>query len=351
MKYFFIIICIIVQLLKKMSSLILDKIDETSEVVMVQDSLLDNTTSVITPYKYVFEIGRCGSYDSATMSSSLTFCKTMSYRDIDQGFIESLEDCLIQPELTMFRFLCSSQCCDNQFTNNNNNVFQLVKFLLNHEVLLEFSDFSLRALICQWNKYIPEIICPWKMLSKTTSGSFTMTALKKDFESTNHYSLKMIAQLSEDNIEIKFNNAGGTILYNINEESPNIPIVISQGYIGAFIEEIYPVHSIVKINQATIIALNSHWCNLMSVESNVNITVLRDYILRTEGEDSAIAFDSSMEENIGNLPALKREVSESVRRAVSGQPQNKKTKVNYGYSDSDEEFCSTIPYGRQNTNA
>jgi hypothetical protein len=248
----------------------------------------------------------------------------------------------------MFRFLCSSQCCDHKFTNDE-NVFKLVNFLLNYEVLLEFSDFSLRALIKQWNKYIPEIICPWKMLSKTTSGSFTMTALKSDFESSTHYSLKMIAQLSEDNIEIKFNNAGGTILYEINEESPNIPQVISQGYIGSLKDVNYPVHSIVKINQANIIALNSHWCNLMSVESNVNISALRDYIFRTEGEDSALAFDSSMEENIGNLPAYKREVSESVRRMVSGQPQNKKKKVEDEYSE--EETYSSVPCGRQKTNS
>ena len=84
----------------------------------------------------------------------------------------------------------------------------------------------------------------------------------------------------------------------------------------------------------------------MSVESNVNITALRDYIFRTEGEDSALAFDSSMEENIGNLPAYKREISESVRRMVSGQPQNKKTKVENEYC---EESFSSVPSGRQNS--
>jgi len=315
------------------------------------DQPMEQETLTINNPKFVFEIGRCGAYDTSTFNTGTTptFCKNMNYDNINDDFIASLGDCLLEPELTLFRFLCSEQCCSNKFKNQD-NVFKLIKELLKHRVLLEFSDFSLGALIAQWNKYLPEMICPWKLLPITTSGEFTMSGLKTDFESSIHPTLQTIAQLSDTDIEIKFNNAGGTILYEINEESPIVPTIISQGFIGRVNETKYLVHSSTKIGESTFITLNSHWCNLTSVESNVNTAVLRDYILRTEGENSAMEFDNSMEENIGNPVALKRDISESVRRMVSGQTQKKKTK--FVENDSDDECCSSPPVsGRQNTNA
>jgi len=326
-----------------------------SELMELQDAdTSSNVPSFISP-KYVYEIGRSGAYDTATLCSASTFGKNMNYYDITDEFIESLAEYLIEPGQLVFRFLCSSQCENTQFRNNI-NVFKLIRHLLGYQVLMEFSDFSLRSLISDWNNQIPDIVCPWKLLPKTTSGSFTMTGLKSDFINAEHPTLRTMGQLSENDIRIEFHNAGGTILYDINELSPNVPKVISRGHIASITETQYLVHTSVKIRESTIIAMNSHWCNLSSVESSVDRSVLRDFILRTEGEESAMEFDNSMDLCSGDAPALKREISESVRRMVSGQTSKKKTKFNLSqnyddYDDDDEETCSCVPTGRQNSNA
>lgn len=56
-------------------------------------------------------------------------------------------------DCTVFNWECCS-CYSGSSFSNNGSIFKFVEFMLNRGHMLMFSDFSLKALIGQWNKSI-----------------------------------------------------------------------------------------------------------------------------------------------------------------------------------------------------
>ena len=57
----------------------------------------------------------------------------------------------LDPDCVVFNWECSSGYSNQSFSEGNNNVFQFVKMLIDRGHMCMFSDFSLKALIAQWD--------------------------------------------------------------------------------------------------------------------------------------------------------------------------------------------------------
>ena len=229
---------------------------------------------------------------SATCNTSVSRSRSGPGPMLNQNII-FITECYKLPEIKMiFRFLCSPDCNEgNEFidTTTNDLVYKFLNIVCDRqECLIEFSDHSLGSFVANWNNDIMSgLSCPIKIKSYTHSGYFKMYGKKLNFKNSAHPTLKQIGELAEnDDIEITFNNMGGTKAYEILNN--DIVRLISTGNQlksdfmhniddNPKIYEIVPVHCEFNYKNGIIILSSTHWCNLNLVESSVNIQILREY--------------------------------------------------------------------------
>ena len=247
--------------------------------------------------------------------------------------------------LIMFKFLCSSDCNNGLNFINENITLSVIDFLKKiserENSIVEFSDHSLESLVKNWDEVKLGIKCPIIILNITTSGPFQMTTVKDNFLNSSHNKLITMGKLSDSNdISIKFNNMNGTKIYEIVEGEENNIKVLSTG-ISLFLgginvlfdntnmpldntnKKIRPVHSEFKINNCIIIISSTHWCNLDTVETPINLSILKSYTLETYGDEAVKELDVMVSQYENNSVLLKRTLSESIKRLTSGEGSNK----------------------------
>jgi len=80
------------------------------------------------------------------------------------------------------------------------------------------------------------------------------------------------------------------------------------------------VHTIFKLNNATVYCSATHWCNLLEVESDVNMDTLRTMTQTYCGEDALDNLNTTILS--GDIHSLKRDVSYYIREISSGGSEN-----------------------------
>jgi len=151
--------------------------------------------------------------------------------------------------------------------------------------------------------------------------------LKTDFLKSEYPMLKNLGEMSaEENVEINFTNMSGTKIYKVKTDS-QIPVeIISKGRSISNrddekkeMNEI--VHSEFAYRNGKIIISSTHWCNLTSVNTEMNVEEVRSKIVMQCGIADAIEFDNEMEKAIksGKKEEVKKSVTKSVKYLFSGQ--------------------------------
>jgi hypothetical protein len=232
----------------------------------------------------------------------------------------------------IFRFLCSSDCCNgDNFKNDNQTqiVFDFVKLVCERKCILEFSDHSMASFFNNWDNIKMELPKPIEILPWTQSGNFKMYGNKNDFINSIHPVLKQIGDMSNDeNIEITFNNMGGTKVFKIINENVKLisnGIQIERIDINKDIYNEVPVHCEFDYKLGTIVISATHWCNLNSVEMPINIPKLRRYYTESMTQEEVDNFDLELS-NAPNEVSIKRIISNSIRALSSGETAAKKSK-------------------------
>lgn len=263
-------------------------------------------------------------------------------KEIVNQNIVLVSECYKEPKIKIiFRFLCSMDCANGeQFINETNTVlvYKFVNFVCTRpECLVEFSDHSLGAFVSNWNNEIMGTLCPVKIKPYTHVGKFIMRGKKTDFENSSHPTLKQIGDMSgEEDIVIKFNNMGGTKVYQILNN--DIVKLISTGnqekneiiYENVYLlkkldtltehDEIYstvPVHIEFNYKMGKIILSSTHWCNLDAVETHIDVPKLRRYCTDSLGEQATQELNQLLSSTTNKLE-YNRIISATVREISSG---------------------------------
>jgi hypothetical protein len=246
-------------------------------------------------------------------------------------------NCFSDPSIKMiFRFLCSSDCHDgNNFINEQitSKVYDFVKLVTRRNCIVEVSDHSMGSFFKNWNDDYMGIPNPIQILPITHSGSFKMYGNKNDFISSVHPTLKQIGNLSSSElVEITFNNMGGTKVFKIVGSDVKI---ISKGVqlkdtfrprfgfgkreqdeLSDTYDEV-PVHSEFDYQYGKIVVSATHWCNLDSVETPVDLPTLRRYCTNSLGVEATQDLEISLS-SAQNECEYKRIISATVRQISSG---------------------------------
>lgn len=252
----------------------------------------------------------------------------------------------------IFRFLCSPECHSGAtFVNEPTTevVFNFVKFVcFARPVIVEFSDHSMGSFFSNWKNDFMEMESPIEILPQTTSGSFKMVGMKKDFMDSVHPTLKQIGELSSDeNVEITFNNMGDTKIFQIRESAVGVKLISSGSELGSMsrmfrypgedrsqLREssvVYPVHCEFDYGRfGKIVVSATHWCNLDKVETEVDLPTLRRYCTEAFGRETTQELDERLA-SMSDPCEIKREMSSMVRGITSGHV-DKKCKC-------DDPFC------------
>lgn len=278
-------------------------------------------------------------------------------------------NCFKDPSVKIiFRFLCSQDCHDGlKFIDNQTTykIYDFVKLVTRRNcVIIEVSDHSMGSFFNNWNNEYMGKINPIKILPITHSGSFKMYGGKNDFINSTHPTLKQIGNLSSDEqVEITFNNMGGTKVYKILD--PNVKL-ISKGIqikekfkfdLGKTIEikslkplnlmeqlepfeslEVYdevPVHCEFDYQEGKIVISATHWCNLDSVESPVDLPTLRRYCTNSLGIDATVDLENTLS-LAKNECEYKRIISDTVREISCGITSRPIKKYKQNSNENDE---------------
>ena len=267
----------------------------------------------------------------------------------------------------LFRFLCSPDCNDGEIIINDditNEIYAFVKYVTTrNNCLIEVSDHSMYAFFKNWDNSFMEMECPIEISPILHAGPFKMYGNKNDFINSIHPTLQQIGDLSSsEQIEITFNNMGGTKTYKIKESELDRVRIISKGVqiknqsnfmdtsinIDINFENNYylevPVHSEFNFNKGKIIISATHWSNLNSVETPIHIPSLTRYYTDMMGEKAGEQLQFSLF-SVTNENEAKRIISNTVRQISSGTgvPQTKKAKYNIDIND--KQFNSeNFPY-------
>lgn len=252
--------------------------------------------------------------------------------------INSLKDSETQ---VIFRFLCSSDCL-NGLKFIDDETTQLVYKFVNQvsgfkNVIIEISDHSMGAFFNCWDNSIMSKPSPIQISNLTHEGNFKMYGLKQDFINCVHPTLKQIGEMSaDDNIEIKFNNMNGTKVFKIidsnvrliskgvqiKEDNSHLDFIKKLSTDNEQLYEEVPVHCEFDYNNARIIVSATHWCNLESVENNVDLVTLRRYCTDTYGEIASQNLDFQLS-LATDEKTYKHIISTVVREISSGTPMTK----------------------------
>ena len=278
-------------------------------------------------------------YDTSVFpNNSTTFYTQITYSDLAKILmsLDSMEktsdmninfvvDSFKNPDVqVIFRFLCSSDCysgsmfVDKEITELVFNFVKTVTFARN--VIIELSDHSMASFFNNWNSEFMGSNSPIEILPMETSGGFNMSGKKEDFMLSCHPTLKQIGELSSDeNIEITFNNMGGTKVFNILD-TVNVKL-ISTGHKQTD-HQLQPVHCEFNYGQGKIVVSATHWCNLDKVESNIDLPTLRRYCTDSLGVQASYDLECSLAAAT-SPEEMKRAVSDTVRQISSGRATKK----------------------------
>ena len=243
----------------------------------------------------------------------------------------------------IFRFLCSPDCHNGTLfvnTNITDIVFNFVKYVCSiRPVIFEFSDHSMGSFFTNWKNDFMEMESPIEILRLTTSGGFKISGTRENFISSVHPTLKQIGDLSSDeNVEITFNNMGGTKIFKIHETATNVKVISSGHELYSSTKKIdtlhpeleipilYPVHCEFDYKLGKIVVSATHWCNLDNVNNEIDLPKLRRYCTEAFGQETTQELDNMLS-SINEPNELKRVISSAVRQISSGQP-DKKCKCN-----------------------
>lgn len=349
----------------------------TSQCPYDTSTFVNNSTTYYTQITYLELIKLYDLIDLTSNKSKTTESDTTETTESDIPVNVNLlyiVNCFKDSQIKMiFRFLCSSDCANgNTFINQEitSKVYEFVKLVTKRNCIIEVSDHSMGSFFNNWVTETMGIPKPIEILPITHSGSFKMYGNKNDFISSTHPTLKQIGDLSSvEQVEITFNNMGGTKVYKIigfnesgsNEsesgfESGSNVKIISKGIqikdlvrfrFGYEFENIFkfgqkeqeksydlyeevPVHCEFDYQNSKIVVSATHWCNLDSVENPVDLPTLRRYCTNSLGRDATqdleILLDSVQNEN-----EYKRIISETVRQISSGTSSlpTKKIKIDH----------------------
>jgi hypothetical protein len=227
----------------------------------------------------------------------------------------------------------------------NDIVMEFVKLISDRDCMIEFSDHSMGSFFSNWNDERMKMQKPIEILPYTHYGSFKMCGKKTDFENSSHPTLKQIGDISSnEDIEITFNNMGGTKVYKIlnsnvklistgnqinsgDDFDNNFNVDFTNKNIFPFIPDmkpqnydIYstvPVHCEFNYNKAKIIVSSTHWCNLNSVETEIDVSKLKRYCTENMGSEVTLEFEQLLL-SATDTTEQKRIISSCVRSISSG---------------------------------
>ena len=226
--------------------------------------------------------------------------------------------------LIMFRFLCSSDCCNGTNYMNSKITKKVMKFVklitTRNNVIIEVSDHSMSAFFRNWDNEFMGLDCPIIISRHTTSGSFTMNALKDIMVTSVHPTLQQIAKMSdEQNINMTFQNMPSTQIFSIKENALFLVKVLSNGCETSKLreQEVNPVHCEFHYRNGVIVVSSTHWCNLENVNSSVNEDRLKIMYTQSFGHQAS----QVLEQELSSAPTpyhKKRIISQSVKKISSG---------------------------------
>jgi hypothetical protein len=275
-------------------------------------------------------------------------------------------DCFSDPKIEIiFRFLCSPECRDGiNFvdTKTTEDVYNFIKLVTSkRSVLIEVGDHSMASVFNNWSEEVMGMPSPIVIEKKTTHGLFKMTATKENFLNSAHPTLKQIGDMSaSDNIEISFNNMGGTKIFSVVESVADLCglKVVSTGIscepefpFRRFGEDklnaesdkfdfqqkqIMPVHCEFNYGMGKFVVSATHWCNLDQVDTPIDLPKLRRYCTDVLGREATANFDYSISSAVDEYE-LKREISHTVRGISSGGGSMPPKKIKIGISDSSDK--------------
>jgi len=281
----------------------------------------------------------------------LESCNNDEYsKDIKNMNLLYVANCFKDHSVKMiFRFLCSPDCNNGETfinTEKTNDIFSFVKLVTTRNCIIEVSDHSMGSFFKNWNNNIMQMISPIEILDFNHAGPFKMYGLKNNFIQSTHPTLNQIGHMSSsDNIEITFNNMGGTKVFKIIESESSKVTIISKGiqlnnnnnnsyYYGITrnedIEKYYqevPVHCEFEYGSGKIVVSATHWCNLNSVNTPVDIPSIIRYCTDTFGDEATQDFEYTLS-CAQNDVEYNRIISDTVREISSGSRPVKKTKFN-----------------------
>jgi hypothetical protein len=269
-------------------------------------------------------------------------------------------NCFKDPSIKMiFRFLCSPDCDDGQtFVDQETTIkiYDFVNLVTRRNCIIEVSDHSMGSFFKNWNDEYMDIQNPIEILPITHSGSFKMYGVKNDFINSTHPTLKQIGNLSSsEQIEIIFDNMGGTKVYKILD--PNVKLISKGKQLNknrcefgfSFentkniefpeINDEVPVHCEFNYQKGKIVISATHWCNLNSVETPVDLLTLRRYCTDSIGMEATINLEKTLS-SAKNEYEYKRIISDTVREISSGISSKplKKYKQNINESFENTKF-------------
>jgi hypothetical protein len=306
-------------------------------------TFMNNSTTFYTQITYLELIKL---YDLINLPTHKTIIKTNKQTKTDTPIDMNLiyvANCFSDLSVKMiFRFLCSSDCADGKhFINHKTTlkVYDFVKFVTKRNCIIEVSDHSMGSFFNNWNKNTMGIPSPIKILPITHSDGFKIYGNKSDFIESIHPTLKQIGNLSlSEAIEITFNNLTGTKVYKIIGQGVK---VISKGVQikntfefefefeygkrhkekSSDLYEEVPVHCEFDFQDGKIVVSATHWCNLDSVETPIDLKTLRRYCTNSLGDEATQDLERSLS-SAQNEREYKRIISTTVRQISSGSKNN-----------------------------
>ncbi len=330
---------------------------------------VNNSSTFYTRITYSQLIKLYDLIDSVIKNNSTNSANTSNPSDETKIFDMNLlfvADCFKNASTNViFRFLCSPDCENGTtFINDENTskVYDFVNLVTKHSnCIIEISDHSMGSFFNNWNDELMGFAKPIEILEQTHAGPFKMYGSKTAFVNSIHPTLKQIGNLSADeNVEITFNNVGGTKIYKIIDDS-RVKLISKGNQIkdvrfgrnlgfgfnnfmnlgqpqnpnsnpnesnndNILYGEV-PVHSEFDFNLGKIVVSSTHWCNLDSVETPVDIPTLRRYCTDSMGYEATQNLEYSLS-SAQNDNEFKRIISDTVRQLSAGPTPAKKFKPN-----------------------
>ncbi len=339
--------------------------------IKIEDLKIDNADDKSTPFVCMVGITNSSPYDTSDLPNNAnTFYTNINYKQLEELFqiiknntpttnirnqaYKNIVNYMEYPNTQVFfDFKCSSDChSGDRFVDDKTTllVFKFINVLTRKKCNIVVGDHSMGALFKNWDNYKMDIKSPIIISSQTTSGPYKMTGKKEDFVNSIHPILKNLGDMSgESTIDIEFVNMGGTKIFSVKEDgdSTTVPVkIISKGKSLETIEDrrsvpTQPVHCEFKYRNGMIIVSATHWCNLTTVNSKVDINMLRQKYSQQYGEEGVQEFEKEYQTAMasGCTKTVNRVVSDSVKYVCSNiqTPKQQYSQNNTPYKNKTSE--------------